>query len=162
MPVRRRRAADPLDALERRIAADKVDFVRFEQSDTHGIARSKIVPARQVRHFAESGLNFWLGIVSVDAGFGFPTGTGYSEEVGYGDGRIRPDLSTYRVLPWADKTARLLCEPYHLDGRPAMAAPRAVARALLGELEAMGYRLLSGFEYEFYLVDRVSRQPVFP
>jgi len=162
MPARPRRAADPLDALEHRIAADKVDFVRFEQSDTHGIARSKVVPARQVRHFAESGLNFWLGIVSVDAGFGFPTGTGYSEEVGYGDGRIRPDLSTYRVLPWADKTARLLCEPYHLDGRPAMAAPRAVARALLGELEAMGYRLLSGFEYEFYLVDRVSRQPVFP
>jgi glutamine synthetase len=162
MPAHRRRAADPLVALERRIAADKVDFVRFEQSDTHGIARSKIVPARHVRHFAESGLNFWLGLLGVDAEFGFPPGTGYSEEVGYADGRIRPDVSTYRVLPWADKTARLLCEPYHVDGRPAMAAPRAVAHALLGKLEAMGYRLMSGFEYECYLVDRSTRQPVFP
>ena len=161
MPARRRRAANPLNALERRIAADKVDFVRFEQSDTHGIARSKIVPARHVRHFAESGLNFWLGILGVDAQFGIPTETGYLEEFRYGDGPLRPDLSTYRVLPWADRTARLLCEPYHFDGRPAMAAPRAVARALLGQLEAMGYRLLSGFEYEFYLVDRATRQPVF-
>src|SRR5688572_6741591 len=119
MPARRQRAADPLDALEQRIAADGVDFVRFEQSDTQGFARSKIVPARHVRHFAEAGLNFWLGIVGIDAQFGVPTGTGYIEEVGFCDARIRPDLGTYRVLPWSDRTARLLCEPYHLDGRPA-------------------------------------------
>ena len=162
MPARRRRAVDSLDALEQRITADKIEFVRFEESDTHGIARSKIVPARHVRHFAESGLNLWLGLLGVDAQFGIATGTGYLEEVGYGDGRILPDLSTYRVLPWAESTARLLCEPLDLDGRPAMAAPRALARALLGKLEAMGYRLLSGFEYEFYLVDRVTRHPVFP
>ena len=162
MPARRQRAADRLDTLEQRIAADKVDFVRFEQPDTHGIARSKIVPARHVRHFAESGLNFVLGLLGADAQFGIPTGTGYLEEVGYCDGRIRPDVSTYRVLPWADSTARLLCEPYYPDGRPAMAAPRAVARALLEQLEAMGYRLLSGYEYEFYLVDRATRESVFP
>ena len=161
MPARRRRAADPPDVLEYRIAADKIDFVRFEQSDTHGIARSKIVPARHVRHFAESGLNVVLGLLGVDAQFGIPSGTGYLEEVGYADARIRPDLKTYHVLPWADRTARLLCEPYHLDGRPAMAAPRAVARALLEQLEAMGYRLLSGFEYEFCLVDRATRQQAF-
>src|SRR5262249_38966392 len=34
------------------------------------------------------------------------------------DSLIRPDLGTYRVLPWADRTARLLCEPYWMDGRP--------------------------------------------
>ena len=112
--------------------------------------------------FAEVGLNFVLGQLGFDAQFGVVPGTGYLEELGYPDSRIRPDLSTYRVLPWADKTARLLCEPYHMDGRPAMAAPRAVARKLLGELEGMGYRLLSGFEYEFYLVEHDTRKPAFP
>ena len=128
MPVRRRRAADPLDALERRIAADKVDFVRFEQSDTHGIARSKIVPARHVRHFAESGLNFWLGLLGVDAEFGFPPGTGYSEEVGYADGRIRPDVSTYRVLVGRQNGAAAVRAVSR--GRPAGdgGAPRGGAR----------------------------------
>jgi glutamine synthetase len=56
----------------------------------------------------------------------------------------------------------VLCEPRFQDGRPAMAAPRAVARKLLGELEALGYHFYSGFEYEFYIVDRETRQPPFP
>jgi glutamine synthetase len=64
-------------------------------------------------------------------------------------------------VPWADHTARLLCEPFYTDGRPALAAPRTVARQLLDRLERMGYRLFSGFEYEFYLVQRETRQPPF-
>jgi glutamine synthetase len=162
MSPRQTRDTGPLAMLEKRIAADGVDFVRFEQTDTHGISRSKTVPARHVRRFAEGGLNFVLGQLGFDAQFAPVPGTGYLEELGFPDSRIRPDLSTYRILPWADKTARLLCEPYYMDGRPAMAAPRAVARQLLGKLEGMGYRLLSGFEYEFYLVNRDTRLPSFP
>jgi len=164
MPPRKptARKTDPLAALEKRIAADGVEFVRFEQSDTHGIARSKTIPVRHLRHFAEEGLNFLLGQLGFDVQAGVASGTGYLAELNFPDSRIRPDLSTYRVLPWADKTARVLCEPHFIDGRPAMAAPRAVARKLLGELEAMGYRLYSGFEYEFYLVYRENRQPPFP
>jgi glutamine synthetase len=164
MPARKpaARKTDPLSALEKKIAADGVEFVRFEQSDTHGISRSKTIPVNHVRDFAERGLNFLLGQLGFDAQAGVAPGTGYLEELGFPDSRIRPDLSTYRVLPWADKTARLLCEPYYTDGRPALAAPRAVARKLLEELEAMGYRIFSGFEYEFYLVHRETRQPPFP
>src|SRR6266540_7042457 len=163
MPPRKStaRKTTPLAALEKQMAADGVEFVRFEQSDTHGISRSKTIPVRHVRDFAEAGLNFLLGQLGFDAQAGVAPGTGYLEELGFPDSRIRPDVGTYRVLPWADKTARLLCEPYYMDGRPAMAAPRTVARQLLGELEGMGYRLFSGFEYEFYLVDRETRQPPF-
>jgi glutamine synthetase len=164
MPPRKTtaRKATPLAALEKQMAADGVEFVRFEQSDTHGISRSKTIPIRHFRDFAENGLNFLLGQLGFDAQAGVAPGTGYLEELGFPDSRIRPDLSTYRVLPWSDKTARLLCEPSYTDGRPAMAAPRAVARQLLSDLEGMGYRLFSGFEYEFYLVNRESRQPPFP
>jgi glutamine synthetase len=163
MPSRKpsSRKSDPLTALERRMAVDKVEFVRFEQSDTHGISRSKTIPVAHVRGFAEAGLNFLLGQLGFDAQAGVAPNTGYLEELGFPDSRLRPDVSTYRVLPWADKTARLLCEPYHMDNRPAMAAPRAVARKLLAELHDAGYRLFSGFEYEFYLVQRETRQPPF-
>src|SRR5262252_4910010 len=146
------RKSDPLTALERRMAGDKIEFVRFEQSDTHGISRSKTVPVGHVRRFAEGGLNFALGHLGFSVQTDLTPNTGYLEETGFADASIRPDLSTYRVLPWADRTARLLCEPYFMDGRPAMAAPRAVARKLLSELEEVGYRLLSGFECEFYVV----------
>jgi glutamine synthetase len=152
----------PLAALQKQMAADGVEFVRFEQSDTHGISRSKTIPVNHVRDFAEGGLNFLLGQLGLDAQAGVAPGTGYLEELGFPDSRIYPDLTTYRVLPWADKTARLLCEPYFTNGRPAMAAPRAVARQLLGELEGMGYHLFSGFEYEFYLLNRETHQQPFP
>src|SRR5574341_364708 len=164
MPSRKAppRKTTPLAVLEKKMATDGVEFVRFEQSDTHGISRSKTIPVNHVSDFAENGLNFLLGQLGFDVQAGLAPGTGYLEELGFPDSRILPDLSTYRVLPWADKTARLLCEPHYLDGRPAMASPRAVARKLLGELQEMGFRLLSGFEYEFYLVSRASRQPPFP
>ena len=164
MPPRKTttRKTSPLAALEKQIAADGIEFVRFEQSDTHGISRSKTIPVSHVRDFAEGGLNFLLGQLGFDVQAGVAPGTGYLEELGFPDSRIRPDLSTYQVLPWADKTARLLCEPYYTDGRPAMAAPRTIARGLLTELEGLGYRLFSGFEYEFYLVNRETRQPPFP
>jgi len=139
-----------------------VEFVRFEQSDTHGIARSKTVPARHFDRFAEQGLNFLLGHLGFDSQARVAPGTGYLEELGFPDSRILPDLDTFQVLPWADKTARVLCEPYYLDGRPAMAAPRLVAKKLLNELATMGYRLTSGFEYEFYLVDAATHRPPFP
>lgn len=155
------RKADPLTALDKRMAADGVEFVRFEQSDTHGISRSKTIPVNHVRAFAKAGLNFLLGQLGFDVQAGVAPSTGYLEELGFPDSRLRPDLSTYRVLPWADNTARLLCEPYYMDDRPAMAAPRAVARKLVAELHDAGYRLLSGFEYEFYLVHLETRQPPF-
>src|SRR6185503_2759390 len=158
----RRKSAVNLTDISRAIGEGQIEFIRFEQTDTHGISRSKLVPARHMERFAQDGLNFLLGQLGFDAQAGVAPGTGYLEELGFPDSRIRPDLSTYRVLPWADKTARLLCEPYYTDGRPALAAPRTVARELLSELEAMGYRLFSGFEYEFYLVHRGNLQPPFP
>ena len=154
--------AGAIPAIEQRMAADGIEFIRFEQTDTHGISRSKTIPVRHFRSFAESGLNFLLGQLGFDVQGGVAPATGYLEDLGFPDSRILPDLSTYAALPWADKTARVLCEPHFQDGRPALAAPRTVARRALAELETLGYRLYSGFEYEFYLVDAATRQPPFP
>ena len=131
MPTRNPKASrsrDTLAAVEKQIANNHIEFVRFEQSDTHGIARSKTIPARHFDKFARNGLNFLLGQLSLDVQAGVATGTGYLENLGFPDSQIYPDASTFRILPWADKTARILCEPYFLDGRPAMAAPRLVAK----------------------------------
>lgn len=156
------RRTDPITALEKQIATNEIDFVRFEQSDTHGISRSKTVPARHFGRFARRGLNFLLGQLAFDVQAHVAMGTGYLESLGFPDSNIFPDPATYQVLPWADRTARILCEPYFLDGRPAPGAPRFVARKLLDELAGMGYTVLSGFEYEFYLVDAKTHAAPFP
>ncbi len=166
--------APHLDDIKAKLDDLKVDFIRFEQSDTHGISRSKTVPIRHLPHFAKNGLNFLLGQLGFDVQGGVAPGTGYLEERGFPDSRIFPDVSTLAVLPWTEqrwqegnewhveRAARFICEPRFQDGTPAMAAPRAVARALLAELEKMGFGLFSGFEYECYFVNKETRRPPFP
>ncbi|MDQ3928143.1 MAG: glutamine synthetase, partial [Chloroflexota bacterium] len=61
-----------------RTGADKkIEFVRFEQSDTHGISRSKLVPIQHVERFTTDGLNFLLGQLGFDVQGGVAPGTGY-------------------------------------------------------------------------------------
>src|SRR5262245_64598847 len=108
--------------ISRQIAEQRIEFVRFEESDTHGISRSKTVPARHVQEFATDGLNFLLGQLGFDAQGGVALGTGYLEDRGFPDSRIRPDLDTFVVLPWADRTARLLFYPSTFDGAAASAS----------------------------------------
>ena len=151
-----------LTALDRALRDQHIEFVRFEQSDTHGISRSKTVPARHAARFAHEGLNFLLGQLAFDAQGGVARGSGYLEELGFPDSLLFPDLDTLRVLPWREATARLLCEPRFYDGRPAAAAPRYIARRQIDALAALGYRLRSGYEYEFYLTHAATGAPPYP
>lgn len=151
-----------LQAAEAFIATEGIEFVRFEQPDAHGIARSKTVPARHFGRFAREGLNFPLPPLALDVQCVPGRGTGYLEERGYTDSRLRPDLATFRVLPWLESTARVICDPHHVDGSPALGGTRWLAPPLLDELDKLGLRLLSGFEFEFYLVDAVSLKPSYP
>ena len=137
------------------------DYVRFEQTDLHGLSRSKTVPSRHFRHFADHGLNFLGGLLGLDLQAGVPPGTGYLEERNFADHLLRPDETTLAPVPWASRTARVLCEPFWYDGTPARAAPRHLLRRLVDRLDQLGYTVRSGFEYEFYLVDAEAHQPVF-
>ena len=104
-----------------------VEFIRFEQPDTHGIARSKTVPVRHLQRFAHKGLNFPLPTFGLDVQGDTAPNTGVLEEIVYGDAYLFPDFSTFQVLPWVDKTARVLSEPRHLDGSPVALATRHLA-----------------------------------
>jgi glutamine synthetase len=150
-----------LEEVLSRIAADDIEFVRFEQTDLHGISRSKTVPAKHVESFAHGGLNFLLGQLGFDAQAGVAPGTGYLEDRGFPDSKLFPDPDTYAVLPWADSTARLLCTPHFFDGTPAPASPRLAMARMCEALADEGYQHLSGYEYELYLVRADDRQPPF-
>ncbi len=151
-----------LATIELLMRDQNIEFVRFEQPDTHGIARNKTVPARNFPYFVErGGLNFYGGTLGMDVGAGVAMGTGYGEEISYGDHSVRPDLDTFVIVPWARNTARVLCDPYFYDGQPAMASPRLLVKKLVAELAEMGYLHQSGLEYEFYVVDKETLKPVY-
>src|SRR5512147_1539388 len=114
------RSTMDLPEVSQYLREHRIEFIRFEQSDTHGISRSKTVPINHFAYFAQRGLNFLLGHLGFDAQAQVASGTGYLEELGFPDSLIKPDLETMQILPWASNTARVLCEPYYVDDRPAL------------------------------------------
>lgn len=155
-------APAPAPEIQTLIDEHSIEFVRFEQSDAHGLARLKIIPIRHFTKFASQGLNFPLPPLALDVHCAPGRDTGYLEERGYGDSLLFPDLSTFRILPWGDRTARVIADPHHLSGEPVPVGSRNIVKPLLDELRTMGFQLLSGFEYEFYLLDAKTKLPSFP
>lgn len=135
--------------------------VRFELPDMHGTSRSKIVPIEHAERYASKGLNMYGGAGVLDSSSDVVSGTLYNEEVAYADQLLRPDPSTAAVVPWAEATARLICDGFWADGRPLMAAPRHVFRRVLQRCRDIGFEPLIGIEYEFYLLDPETRAPLF-
>jgi glutamine synthetase len=74
-----------------------------------------------------------------------------SWEVGYGDLRAHPDLSTLRGLPWMPRTALVLADAIGQDGQPLTVAPRQLLRAQLTRLAERGLHAKTGLETEFVL-----------
>src|SRR5579885_1033481 len=151
------------DAGERVAAlrAEGVEFVRFELPDLHGISRSKLVPIDAVEGYARKGLNFYGGILGLDTASNVVSGTGMNEELSYADSKLFPDFSTLRRVPWKQNTAKVICDVSFQDNSPYRSAPRYVLRRLLEAAGELGFDVMMGHEYEFYLLDRQTREPLF-
>jgi glutamine synthetase len=70
---------------------------------------------------------------------------------GAGDFMMIADPSTFRVLPWAEKTGWVLCDLYFGNGKPVSFSTRAVLRNALAKLSEQGYDFVAGLEVEFHL-----------
>jgi glutamine synthetase len=135
--------------------------VRFELPDMHGTSRSKIVPIDHVAGYAKDGLNMYGGAAVLDTRSDVVPGTLYNEEVAYADQLLRPDTSTAAIVPWAEATARFICDASWADGRPLAASPRHVFRRVLDHCHELGYEPVIGVECEFYLLDPETHKPLF-
>src|SRR5918911_5594748 len=143
----------PVTDILERWRSDGVEFVRFELPDMHGISRSKLIPIDKAFGYAEEGLNMYGGAAVLDSRSDVVPGTLYHEEIGYGDQRLHPDPETAAVVPWAEATARFICDSQFVDGEPLRALPRYVFRRQLERCHEMGYEPVLGFEPEFYVLN---------
>ncbi|MGH2634680.1 MAG: glutamine synthetase family protein [Actinomycetota bacterium] len=138
-----------------------ISFVRFELPDLHGISRSKTIPIAHAFDYAARGLNMYGGASVLDTRSDVVPGTLYHEERGYADQLLFPDPETAAVLPWAEGTARLICDAQWYDGTPLRATPRHVFRAALEKARTMGFEPVTGSEFEFYLLTEDTHEPLF-
>ena len=133
--------------------------VRLVVVDQHGQPRAKSLSPEVAIAAMSNGLDFSGAIYSLDTGnqvfvpaFAAGGGFGIAEFTGFPDVVLVPDASTFRVLPWADRTGWMLCDTYFSNGQPMPLDGRGLMRRLLGELGDAGFDYLAGIEIEYYIV----------
>ena len=85
-----------------------------------------------------------------------------------GEMRLRPDPATFRVLPYAPRTAGVLADMVDLGGAPEPTCPHDFLRRMEAHLASAGFALRAGFENEFVLAregpagwEPIDRSPCF-
>ena len=152
------------DSVKEMMAALKkmgARYVRFELPDLHGTSRTKVIPIAKVEGYARKGLNLYGGTIGLDSASAVIGGSGVHEEVSYRDQKLFPDPSTLRPIPWLEDTAKVICDACWTPGEPINATPRTVLANLLQKAHKLGYDVRFGLEFEFYLLDPESKEPLF-
>ncbi|XP_051967042.1 lengsin-like [Xyrauchen texanus] len=153
-----------VEHIKQQIAHENISFVCFEATDLHGVSRSKTIPARFFHEKAVYGIPMPRSYLELTLSpkvneVDHPSAVNFSSDV-----LLVPDLSTFQILPWADQTARLICDPCTITGVPLRTSPRLIAKQMLGQLQSMGFSLHSSFTYEcciFGSPERLGPKAVF-
>lgn len=139
--------------IERIAEEHGLDTVRVGGVDVDGIWRGKRV---SMEDFLDRGwrdgvhlCNAVLGINVADELVPDLAYTGW--ESGYPDVHLVPDLATFAPVPWADRTASVICDFVEADGTPTVVSPRQVLRTMLMRSHERGFEARVGYELEFYL-----------
>ncbi|AFY74113.1 glutamine synthetase, type III [Synechococcus sp. PCC 7502] len=119
--------------------AKGIRYFLISFTDLFGIQRSKLVPTAAIDDMAANGAGFagfatWLDMTPADA-----------------DLFAIPDPKSLFQLPWQPEVAWLPADLY-MNGLPVDQAPRLVLKRVLGEAKAMGYRIKTGVECEYFLL----------
>lgn len=153
-PDQQRRMAEVLSQIE----ADGLETIRFSFPDQHGVLRGKALMAGEAASAFKTGITMTTTLLAKDTAhktvypvFSDGGGFGMAEMTGGGDFIMVPDPSTFRVLPWAEKTGWLLCDIYFPSGEPVVFSTRHLCRTLLEDVANHGYDLVSGLEVECHL-----------
>ncbi len=125
------------------IQKDNVKFLQLQFTDLHGIVKSVTIPERHLAESLEYGT--WFDGSSI---------VGFSR-IYESDLFLKPDLSTYAVIPWLSSddgnTARFICDIYNPEGYPFEGDPRHILKKTIAEISEMGYKYNTGPEMEFFL-----------
>ncbi len=128
------------------IQEKNVEFLRLQFTDIQGIVKNVAIPATQMGKALKNGISFDGSSIE-----GFA-------RIQESDMVLRPDLSTFSLLPWRTKDgsneARLICDVHLPNGKHFEGDPRYVLKRQLENAREMGYKMNVGPELEFFLFEK--------
>lgn len=132
------------------ISEEEIHFVALQFSSFKGELKEIVLPARDLEDTLEHG----CGIDGSCAGF---------VPVHKSDLVLRPDLESFRILPWGDpehKTARIMCDLYQEDCQtPFPGDPRGALKRMIRSMRdefGLNWEFTIAPEMEFYLLETDS------
>jgi glutamine synthetase type III len=125
--------------LAKRAADDGIRYFLISFVDLFGVLRAKLVPAAAIAQMQRDGAAF--------AGFATHLDLTPADP----DMFAIPDPASLTILPWKPEIAWVAAD-LHLHGAPLAQAPRYVLKRQLAAAEATGYRLRTGIEAEFFVL----------
>lgn len=129
--------------VRKAIETEDINFIRLQFTDILGTVKHISIPSEQIGKAFQEGI--WFDGSSIE---GFV-------RIDESDMRLKPDPSTFRIIPWNDagrnKTARFICDVVHPSGAPFQGDPRWVLRQQMEQASEMGYTLKAGPEPEFFI-----------
>ena len=128
----------------------KIEYVKIGAPDIEGVYRGKRVAAG---HFLNS---LDDGFAQCDVLFGWdiaeivlPNLKFSNWERGFSDIIMKPDLSTFAMVPWEENVASCICDLWTEHGEPVTIAPRYVLNNVVERARSMGFEPMAASELEF-------------
>lgn len=139
------------------VAAENIRIARFLYCDLAGVIRAKTVHGSQFAGKvtegvgltrAQNAVNLFEDLIAVDG----------MEPIG--EVRITPDLDSFTILPWVDKTVGVFCDLKEQDGSDWGGCTRSVLKRAIADAAALDIEVMAAFESEFYIAEQSLDGPV--
>ena len=135
-----------VEQIKEEIQKQRVKFVHLQFSDLLGILKAVTIPIQQLGEVIKHGK--WFDGSSIE---GFA-------RIAESDMLLRPDLETFRVIPWTRGNgyaeARVICDVYMPNGEPFVGDPRYILKRQVAEAKKLGFDYFVAPELEFFLLKR--------
>ncbi len=134
-----------------RISDEGIRKVRLVVTDMYGVPRGKVIPVERFERALSEGHPFAIPLLACNLWETHsPNETEYGKDIGYRNGVLILDPSTFTALPWTPDTAHVLTDLYDQAGS-VVATPRSVLRRVLDDARSIGLEPVFGNELEFYV-----------
>ncbi len=138
--------------IERLIDQHGIETVKLGTPDIDGVYRGKRLGVKQFvdgcegEGFAQCDVIFgWDIAEEVIDGWQLAIG---SADTGFADVLLRPDLATFRIVPWEPATAAVVADACDEHGGLVPQSPRTALRRVLDRAARLGYTAMTAVELE--------------
>jgi glutamine synthetase len=132
----------------RQVGESRVQLVFFLYCDNGGIIRGKSTHISALQKRLESGIGLTVAMQAMSDMDMLQSVAGMGP---VGEIRLVPDLSTYRVLPYAPQRAVILADMLTLEQKPWEACPRNFLKRMIDRAVRRGLKIQAAFEPEWTL-----------